>query len=180
MGLARGAAGVGVGAALATLAGRAVRPLRPPVGAGAGATGTMVPASFSSVCGACTDEGSPMSPTGVTGVSSGGRDERNATSAPRAMPARPMPTPANTSERFEGPVTIAAAMSCVERPESVAPPCCEALDEGSPATPCCVGDFCGAPSPCCVGAARRQPHWLQNFASSGLGAPQLGQNTLRP
>lgn len=35
----------------------------------------------------------------------------------------------------------------------------------------------GGASPCAVGGAIRKPHSLQNFATSGLGAPHEGQNT---
>ena len=89
----------------------------------AGSTGTTVPASFNSVCGALTVEGSPMSPTGVTAGTSGGRVCRHASTAPSARPAAPMVIPPMAIERFEGPCTIAAAMSCVESPESEASPC---------------------------------------------------------
>ncbi len=167
----RGAtAGVGVRAA--------TRGARGP--GGAVTTATTVPASVSTVCGAETADGSPKSPTGprgVTGGVGGWAVERHAATAPTAMPSSPIARPAAAICRRDGPVTIDAAMSWVDIPERV--PCPDPVRRAGSTAPVMVPP--GDPaSPCTVGGATRAPHSLQNFASSGLGAPQDGQNTPRP
>ena len=119
----------------------------------------------------------------MTGTGSSRLKDFTAMNAPSAALARPTVAATMTIVRREGPTIGSETRSAVVKVVGIRGRSSPVTVPGVPAGASGAG-AAAEPVPCwvplgAVDGSARVPHWLQNFASSGLGAPQDGQYTRR-